>query len=45
VIRGIVAPRAPHRQQKDLSYESDPLPTSGSFFPEIGKERNGLFFP
>jgi len=28
-----------------LSYESDPLATSGSSFAEIGKERNGVFFP
>jgi hypothetical protein len=29
----------------DVSYESDPLATSASEFAEIGKERNGVFFP
>lgn len=29
----------------NVSYESDPLATSGSSFAEIGKERNGAFFP
>jgi hypothetical protein len=28
----------------NVSYESDPLATSGSFFAEIGRERNGVFF-
>lgn len=29
----------------NVSYESDPLATSSSSFAEIGKERNGVFFP
>jgi hypothetical protein len=29
----------------DLSFVSDPISTSSSLFAEIGKERNGSFFP
>jgi hypothetical protein len=29
----------------DLSFQSDPLETSFSDFAELGKERNGVFFP
>jgi len=29
----------------DYIFESDPLATSSSAFAEIGRERNGSFFP